>query len=105
MTGFAKSPEAAKQRVPAECFPPEDFIRDELVARGWTIDDLCSRMPAQSRSPRERYSVERMTALLNGGRELDYFDAAGLGRAFGTSRELWIGIADSYKWWMEAKGK
>ena len=31
---------ATKRRHIAEAFPPGDFIREELEARGWTQEDL-----------------------------------------------------------------
>ncbi len=32
------------KRVPAEVFPPGEFIREELESRGWTQDDLAQIM-------------------------------------------------------------
>lgn len=30
--------------LPAECFHPSEFVKEELEARGWTLDDLAMRM-------------------------------------------------------------
>ena len=32
------------KRIPAEAFHPSVFIREEMAARGWTVDDLAIRM-------------------------------------------------------------
>lgn len=34
-------------RVPAEAFHPSIFIKEELEARKWTVDDLVRRMPGE----------------------------------------------------------
>ena len=35
-----------KERKPAEVFPPGEFLREELEARGWTQGDLASILAA-----------------------------------------------------------
>jgi HTH-type transcriptional regulator/antitoxin HigA len=77
-----------KGKIPAEVFPPGDFIREEIEARGWTQDDLAM-------------ILDRPTTTINqiivGKRGITPETAKGLGEAFGTSAQFWMNLESSYR--------
>jgi HTH-type transcriptional regulator/antitoxin HigA len=50
-------------RVPAEVFPPGEFIREELDARGWTQGDLAQIMDRPLRLINELVAGKRAGSL------------------------------------------
>ena len=78
------------ERKPAELFPPGDFIKEELEARGWTQADLAEIM---GRSPND------IVNLVSGKRSISPQIAKELAAAFGTSAEIWINLESSYRLW------
>jgi HTH-type transcriptional regulator / antitoxin HigA len=74
--------------TPAEVFPPGEFIREELEARGWSQSDLAEIL---GRPPR------LVSELIGGKRALTPETARGLAQAFGTSAELWLNLESSYQ--------
>src|SRR5579862_8532770 len=74
------------KRIP-ETFPPGEFIKDELEARGWTQGDLARIMGRQ---------VSVVSAIINGKRSLSSEIATELASAFGTSPEVWLNLQASY---------
>jgi HTH-type transcriptional regulator / antitoxin HigA len=77
-----------RQRIPAEVFPPGDFLREELEARGWTQSDLAQRMGRPLRSINE---------VVNGKKAITAETAIGLGDALGTSAEYWMNLESVYR--------
>ncbi|MFN0096510.1 MAG: HigA family addiction module antitoxin [Dehalococcoidia bacterium] len=75
-------------RRPAEVFPPGDHIRDEIDARGWTEADLGTALGL---------SPAALADVLDGHRSITAQLATGLGRAFGTSAELWLNLDARYR--------
>jgi HTH-type transcriptional regulator/antitoxin HigA len=75
-------------RIPAEVFPPGEFIRDELEERGWTQDDL-SKIMARPLSV--------ISLLVTGKRSITPETAIGLSGAFGTSPEFWLNLETAYQ--------
>ena len=75
-------------RVPAEVFPPGEFIRDEIEARGWTQTDLAEVLGRPFRLVNE---------ILSGKRAITPETARGLGEAFGTGPELWMNLEAGYR--------
>ena len=70
-----------KQRI-KEVFPVTVFIREEMEARGWTVQELI------------KYSWLRpakVSFILEGG-HITKTMATGLARAFGTSMEYWMNL-------------
>lgn len=74
-------------RIIAETFPPGEFIKDELEARGWTQGDLARIMGRQD-------SV--ISAIMNGKRSISHEIAAELGAAFDTSAEVWMNAQSAF---------
>ena len=77
-------------RVPAEVFPPGDFIREELDARGWTQSDLAAIVGRP---------VETINRIISGKRGITADTAHVLGEAFGTGPEYWLSLDAAYQLW------
>jgi HTH-type transcriptional regulator / antitoxin HigA len=76
-------------RVPAEVFPPGEFIREELDARGWTQGDLAQIMDRPLRLINE---------LVAGKKQVTPETARGLSRAFGDGDPLyWMNLDAAYR--------
>jgi HTH-type transcriptional regulator / antitoxin HigA len=67
---------------PAEAFPPSDYIREEMDARGWTEEDVSARCAL---------GVERVKAILGGDR-ISLWECAVLGQAFDTTPAFWANL-------------
>ena len=76
------------ERIPAEVFPPGEFIQDELDARGWTQADLAEIMGRDS---------NLVSALVTGKRSVTPETARCLASAFGTSAELWMNLESAFQ--------
>lgn len=76
------------ERMPAEVFPPGEFIREELEARGWTQTDLAEILGRPLRTVNE---------VITGKRSITPETATGLGDAFGTGPQLWMNLESSYQ--------
>lgn len=76
-----------KTRLPAECFPPVEFIREELDARG--LDDTFLYP----------YLGKPRTEAVMAGERITPADADRLSQAFGTNAGFWMNLQLSYKKW------
>jgi len=74
--------------MPAETFPPGEFVRDELEARGWTQEDLAEIMGRDLRLVNE---------IITGKRSITPDTARGLGEALDTSGQYWMNIQSSFQ--------
>lgn len=83
------------QRIPAEVFPPGEFIREELEARGWDQNDLAEILGSYPRLVSE---------IITGKRAITPETAKKLAAALGTSAELWMNLESSYRLW-RVKGR
>jgi HTH-type transcriptional regulator/antitoxin HigA len=73
----------------AEVFPPGEFIRDELDARGWTQGDLAQIMGRPLRLVNE---------LIAGKKQITPETARGLSEAFGDNDPLyWMNLDSAYR--------
>lgn len=81
------------ERKPAELFPPGEYIKDELEARGWTQADLAEIM---GRSPND------IVNLISGKRAISTGIAIELSAAFGTGADVWMNLENSYRLWLAA---
>lgn len=75
-------------RVPAEVFPPGEFLREELEARDWSQQELADIL---DRPPR------LISELIAGKRAITPETARGLAQAFGTSAEYWMNLESQYQ--------
>jgi HTH-type transcriptional regulator / antitoxin HigA len=75
-------------RPVAQVFPPGEFIREELEARGWTQRDLAEVLGRP---------LQTVNAIINGKKEITPRMAVELAAAFGTSPELWMNWETAYR--------
>ncbi|GAC1473868.1 MAG: HigA family addiction module antitoxin [Isosphaeraceae bacterium] len=75
-------------RVPAEVFPPGEFIRDELEARSWTQADLAEILGRP---------LKAVSEILMGKRAVTPETAKGLGEAFGVDPQFWMNLESTYR--------
>jgi len=77
-----------RDRKLADTFPPGEFIREELEARGWAQDDLAEILGRPTRLVNE---------IIVGKRGITPETARGLGEAFGTSAQYWMNLESLYR--------
>src|SRR5436190_9330889 len=83
-------------RVPAEVFPPGEFIREELEARNWTQGDLAQIMGRPDRL---------ISELITGKKQITPETARGLAQAFGDNDPLyWMNLDSAYRLSKSAPG-
>lgn len=75
-------------RIPAEVFPPGEFLREELDARTWSQQELADIL---DRPPR------LISELIAGKRAVTPETAKGLADAFGTSPDYWMNLESQYQ--------
>ena len=78
----------ADQRIAAEAFHPGDFVKEEMGARGWSMETLIEV------SQLDRQLLEEVIA---GHRSITPIIALGLSRAFGTGRQVWLNLNETWK--------
>ena len=76
----------------AEIFPPGEFIRDELDARGWTQGDLADILGR---------TEPKISELINGKRAITPQTAKELAAAFGTSAHVWLSLEITFQLWKD----
>src|SRR5438093_1221697 len=82
------SSEMRSERIAAEVFPPGEFIKEELEARGWTQADLAEVLGTYPRLVNE---------IILGKRSITRETAKALGDAFGTDPRLWMHLEAAYQ--------
>lgn len=75
-------------RAPAEVFPPGEFLREELEARGWSQQELADILDRPARL---------ISELIAGKRAVTPETAKGLADAFGTSPDYWMNLESQYQ--------
>ncbi|MGO4660095.1 HigA family addiction module antitoxin [Ensifer sp. 2YAB10] len=75
-------------RIPAEVFPPGEFLKDELEARGWTQAEFAEIIGKDARLVSE---------VISGKRSVTPETAIALGAALGTTPELWMNLEGQYQ--------
>lgn len=78
----------AKSFKPAEIFPPGDFLREELAARGWSQGDLARILGRP---------VQTINMIVNARKSITAETAKALGLALGTGPELWMNLETAYQ--------
>ena len=84
------------ERIPAEGFPPGEFISEELEERGWSQADLADILGKTPAMVNEIIKVKR---------RITHEVAEGLAAAFGTSAEYWTNLETAYQFWLLRRGQ
>jgi HTH-type transcriptional regulator/antitoxin HigA len=79
------------ERTPALAYPPGDFLKEELEARGWTQSTLAEVMGRP---------VQFISEVVSGKKIVTPETACGLAEAFGTSAEFWLNMEVAYRLWL-----
>lgn len=83
------------ERIPAEVFPVQVHIADEMEARGWSLFDL---------SCMSGLALETIIVpLMDHHVRLDTIMAIRLALAFGTTPEFWRNLDAAYWQWFDAQ--
>ena len=85
---MAEDKDMNTQQMPAEVFPPGEFIRDEIEERGWTQEDLAEILGRPLRLVNE---------IIMGKRGITPETANGIAAAFGTSAQFWMNLESIYR--------
>src|SRR4051812_41633368 len=75
-------------RIPAEVFPPGEYIRDLLEERNWTQADLAEVLGRP---------VQAINEIIVGKKAITPDTAQALGEAFGTGPDFWLNLESAYR--------
>ncbi len=78
------------ERTPVVAFPPGEFLKEELEARGWTQTDLAEILGRP---------IQVVNEIIAGKKAITPETAKGLAAAFGTSAQYWLNLESSYQLW------
>jgi HTH-type transcriptional regulator/antitoxin HigA len=73
--------------MPAEVFPPSEYLRDELTARGWPAEELARRAVIP---------VDRVAEIL-AGEAMTLPECERIGVTFGVSGELFARLQMAWR--------
>ena len=76
----------------AEAFPPGEYIRDEMVARGWSQRQLAEALGR---------TEPKVSEIIHGKRAITTRTAKELAAAFGTSAEVWLNLEMRWRLWRD----
>jgi HTH-type transcriptional regulator/antitoxin HigA len=79
-----------------DLFPPGEFIKDELEARGWTQESLAHILDRP---------LNTVNQIISGKKAITPQTAQELAAAFGTSAELWMNLESAYRLSLQPKGQ
>lgn len=72
---------------PAEVFHPGEFVKEEIEARGWSLETLATASDLK---------VKTLEEVIAGHRGITPIIALGLSRAFDTGRQIWLNLQRSW---------
>lgn len=75
-------------RIPAEVFPPGEYIRDLLESRDWTQADLADILGRP---------VQAVNEIIVGKKAITPETARALGEAFGTGPDFWLNLETAFR--------
>lgn len=71
-----------------EIFPPGEFIREELEARGWSQSDFARILGRP---------LQAVNEIINGKKRITAETAKEIALAIGTSPEVWLNLENAYR--------
>jgi HTH-type transcriptional regulator/antitoxin HigA len=71
-----------------ETFPPGDFLREELEARGWTQLDFARILGRP---------LQTINEIVNGKKRITAETAKEIALALGTSPQVWLNLENAYQ--------
>jgi HTH-type transcriptional regulator/antitoxin HigA len=77
-----------RTKIRAQMFPPGDFIREELEARGWSQGDFAAVL---------KRPLQAVNEIINGKKRITAETAKAIAAAFGTSPEVWLNLENAYR--------
>lgn len=81
-------------RMPAEVFPPGEYLADELEAREWSQADFADIVGRP---------VQWVSELINGKKDITAESATQLAAALGTSADTWLSLQARFRLWQLAQ--
>jgi HTH-type transcriptional regulator/antitoxin HigA len=78
------------ERIPAEVFPPGEFLADELEARGWPQVEFAAII---------RRPVKLVNEIIAGKKAITPETAREFAAALGTSPQYWLNLENAYQLW------
>lgn len=81
-------------RTPAEVFPPGEFIRDEMEARGWSLDDVHAKL---GNDPVRCCAFDLAAYADDKELILDPKTADDIAMLFDCSRDVWLNLDRSWR--------
>ena len=75
---------------PAEAFPPGEYLRDELEARGWTQSQFARILGRP---------LQLVNGIINGRKRITERTAMEVGAALGTGARVWLNLENTYRLW------
>ena len=81
------------ERIPAEVFPPGEFLADELETRGWTQSEFAAII---------RRPVGLVNEIIAGRKSITPETARELAAALGTTPQFWLNLENAYQLWKTA---
>jgi HTH-type transcriptional regulator/antitoxin HigA len=76
------------KRIPAEVFPPGEYLADELAERGWTEAVFAAHAHRH---------VEKVRAIIAGHRRITPEVAQDIAAALGSSPRYWMNLEAAYR--------
>ena len=79
-----------KEIKAAETFPPGEYLRDELKARGWTQSQFAQIIGRP---------LQLVSEIINGRKRITERTALQIAAALGTSARVWLNLENNYRLW------
>ena len=75
-------------RTVVHAFPPGEYLRDELEARGWTVAEFAESIGLP---------VQAVSEILDTKQEITAETAMAISAALGTTPEVWLNLQTRYR--------
>ena len=85
------------EHEPAEVFHLSEFLCEEILARGWTTEDVAVRMNTSRDSVRDLLMIDLLICVHDDKLLLDDETCDGLGRAFGVSSQFFRNLDETWR--------